>query len=107
MCRQGWDLLLSLRLTRISGLGVVGGRDRPLGREDRLASGSGVLGTPLKVASSPHSPFTLTGLNQSCSTWAPPSDTGLNSDLLFPGIPTRKALWRGPHLTGGEAKTQC
>lgn len=106
MCRQGWDLLLSLRLTRTSGLGVVGGRDCPLELEDRLASGSGVLGTPLEVALSPHSPFALTGLNQSCSPRAPPSDTGLNSDLLFPGIPTRKALWQGPHLTGGEAKTQ-
>lgn len=102
-CRQGWDL----RPQPPSDTDIRAGggeRDRPQGREDRPALGSGVLGTPLKVASSPHSPFTLAGLNQLHSIWAPPSDTVLNSDLLFPGVPMRKALWRGPHLTGGRPR---
>ena len=105
MGRQGRDLRPqppSDVATRAGG----GERDRPQGREDRPASGSGVLGTPLTVASNPHSPFTFTGLNQSRSRCAPPSDTGLNSDLLFPGVPTRKALWRGPHLTGGRPSAE-
>lgn len=75
MCRQGWDLLLSLRLTRISGLGVVGGRDRPLdGGQAGIRERGPRDPTQSGIESTLHS---LTGLNQSCSTRAPPSDTGL------------------------------